>query len=167
VSLKARIRGLEVKVEWLERWGELRKVDQALRYRQSVKKIVDYLEANPTAAARLGVADLVGTLPGRDTASLADRIARSRAAVRTSTGPPKPSLPGSPSPGFLPREPPPPEAPSEEPVTAPPPKTEAWTHDPPEHLQIEKVTWRMRGPQDDLGDDEEEEAEYYDPLRHA
>ena len=37
MSLKARIRGLEAKVEWLERWGELRKVDRALQYRQSVK----------------------------------------------------------------------------------------------------------------------------------
>jgi hypothetical protein len=45
----------------------------------------------------------------------------------------------------------------EKPVAAPPPKTEVWTHNPPEHLQIEKVIWRMRGPQDDL--DEEEEGD--------
>ena len=47
----------------------------------------------------------------------------------------------------------PPAAPS---PPTPPPKTETWTHDPPEHLQIEKVTWRRRGPEDDLDDDEEE-----------
>jgi hypothetical protein len=159
VSLQARIRGLEARVEWLERWGELRKVEQALKYRRSVKQVVDRLTANPTAAARLGVADMVGTLPGRDTASLADRIARSRLAVRPSTGPPKPSPPGSPS-----RDSPPPEPPPEEPVAAPPPKTKVWTHDPPAHLQIEKVTWRRRGPEDDFDD---EEDEYDDPLGHA
>jgi hypothetical protein len=162
MSLKARIRGLEAKVEWLERWGELRKVDRALKYRQSVKKIVDYLTANPKAAERLGVGDLVRAQPGH--LDLADAIARARAqaaaadaaayaAERATTGPPKPSPP----------EPPPPDSPSEKPPSALPPKVEAWTHDPPEHLQIEKVTWRMRGPQDEL-DDEEEEDGYYDPF---
>jgi hypothetical protein len=66
--------------------------------------------------------------------------------------PPKPSPPQLP-----PRVVPPP---------APPPKTEAWTHDPPEHMQIEKVTWRMHRPQDDL-DDEEDEYDEYDVLRDA
>jgi hypothetical protein len=161
MSLKARIRGLEAKVEWLERWGELRKVEQALKYRESVKKIVDYLTANPKAAERLGVGDLVRAQPGH--LDLADAIARARAqaaaadaAERATTGPPKPPPP----------KPPPPEPSPENPVPPPPalpPKAEAWTHDPPEHMQIEKVTWRMRGPQDDLDDEEEE----YDVLRDA
>ena len=58
-----------------------------------------------------------------------------------------------------------PDSPPEEPVAAPSPKEEVWTHDPPEQLQIEKVAWRRRGPEDDLAD--EEEDEYYDPLKHA
>ena len=152
MSLKARLRGLEAKVDWLERYGELRKVEQALKYRQSVKQVVDRLTANPQAAARLGVADMVGTRPGRGAASLADMIARRRAAVATSTGPPLEK---------------PPEKPPEKPAAAPspppsPPKTETWTHDPPEHLQIEKVTWRRRGPEDDLDDDDDDEE--YDAL---
>jgi hypothetical protein len=39
---------------------------------------------------------------------------------------------------------------------------ETWTHDPPEHMQIEKVIWRMRMPQDDLDDEDEG---YCDPPR--
>jgi hypothetical protein len=49
------------------------------------------------------------------------------------------------------------------PPEPPPTKAEAWTHNPPEHMQIEKVTWRMRTPQDDLDDDDG----YYDPFRDA
>ena len=164
MSLKARIRSLEAKVEWLERWGELRQVDKALKYRQSVKQIVDFLEANPTAAARLGVADLTRVRPGRP--DLADVLARARAAQADADVPAPPRPPPPPPPEL-----PPPDSPPEKPATAPPPasppKTEAWTHDPPEHLQIEKVTWRMRGPQDDLDDDDEQEDDYYDPLRNA
>ena len=155
MSLKARLRSLEAKVEWLERWGELRKVESALKYRQSTRQIVDQLEANPKAAARLGVADMVGTRPGRSAGrTLADviadgraRAARADAAVPAATGPPlekppkKPAAAPSPPPSPLPMS---------------SPKTEAWTHDPPEHMQIEKVTWRRRGPEDDLDDEEEE-----------
>jgi hypothetical protein len=135
MSLKARIRGLEAKVEWLERWGELRKVEQALKYRASVKKIVDYLTANPKVAVRLGIADQVRAQP--EHLDLAD-------------APPEP-------------QPPEPLPEDSAPSPALPPKPEVWTHDPPEHMQIEKVTWRMRGPQDDLDDEEDE----YDVLRDA
>jgi hypothetical protein len=43
------------------------------------------------------------------------------------------------------------------------------TQDPPEHMQIEKVTWRQRTLQDDFDDDENDEREddYYDPLSYA
>ena len=160
MSLKARLRSLEAKVDWLERYGELRKVEQALKYRQSVKQVVDRLTANPTVAARFGITDLP-----RGRLALADAIAAGRAAQAAAAVPAAPRHPPPPPP-----ERPPPDSPPEEPVAAssPPassPKTEAWTHDPPEHMQIEKVTWGRRGPQDDLDDDEEDE--YYDPLGHA
>jgi hypothetical protein len=89
---------------------------------------------------------------------LADAIARARAAVDDAAEPAAPRHPPPPPP-----EPPPPEPLPKKPPPALPPKAEAWTHDPPEHMQIEKVTWRMRGPQDDLDDEEDE----YDVLRDA
>jgi hypothetical protein len=158
MSLKARLRSLEAKVDWLERYGELRKVEQALEYRQSVKEVVDRLTANPTAAARFGITDLP-----RGRLALADAVAAGRAAVVDAAVPAAPrQRPPTPP------ERPPPDSPPEKPVAAPSPhtsspKTEAWTHDPPEHMQIAKVTWRRRGPQDDLDNDEEE----YDAFRRG
>ena len=147
MSLKARLRSLEARVEWLERCGELRKVEQALKYRQSVAQVVDRLTANPKVAARFGITDLPrGRLP------LADAIAAGRAAINDAAV------------AAAPRHPPPERPPPELPPPPSPPKTEAWSHDPPEHLQIEKVTWRRRGPQDDLDDDEEDEEEEYDAF---
>jgi hypothetical protein len=158
VSLKGRIRGLEARIEWLETRGELRKIELQFKLQQKKREIADRLAANPKAAALFAAAGITSIRPT-----------------------PRPPLPPSPPP--LPPPPPlspvePPAAlrappPAEEeivrpPPPAPPPKTEAWTHDPPEHLQIEKVTWRRCGAQDDLDDDdEEEEDEYYDPLRQA
>jgi hypothetical protein len=155
MSLKARIRSLEVKVEWLERCGELRKVEQALKYRQSVAQVVDRLTASPTVAARFGITDLP-----RGRLALADAVAAGRAAVVDAAVPAAPRQPPPPPP-----ERPPPDSPPKKPVAAPSPKTEPWTHDPPEHMQIEKVTWRRCGLQDDPDDDEEDE--YFDPLMHA
>ena len=154
MSLKARLRSLEAKVDWLERCGELRQVEQALKYRQSVAQVVDQLTANPKVAARFGITDLPrGRLP------LADAIAAGRAAVVDAAVLAAPRHPPPPPP-----ERPPPDSPPEKPVAAPSPKMKAWTHDPPEHPQIEKVTWRRRGPQDDLDDDEEDEEEEYDAF---
>jgi hypothetical protein len=153
VSLKARIRGLEAKVEWLEQWGELRKIELQFKLQQKKREIADRLAANPKAAALFAAAGITSIRP----------------TPRPAPPPPPPPLP--------PPRPPPPLSPVESPsalrapppareeIVQPPPKTEAWTHDPPEHLQIEKVTWRRCGAQDDLDDDEEDE--YFDPLRHA
>jgi hypothetical protein len=154
VSLKARIRGLEAKVEWLEQWGELRKIELQFKLQQKKREIADRLAANPKAAALFAAAGITSIRP----------------TPRPAPPPPPPPLP--------PPRPPPPLSPVESPsalrappparaeIVQPPPKTEAWTHDPPEHLQIEKVTWRRCGAQDDLDDDDEED-EYYDPLRHV
>jgi hypothetical protein len=153
VSLKARIRGLEAKVEWLEQWGELRKIELQFKLQQKKREIADRLAANPKAAALFAAAGITSIRP----------------TPRPAPPPPPPPLP--------PPRPPPPLSPVESPsalrapppareeIVQPPPKTEAWTHDPPEHLRIEKVTWRRCGAQDDLDDDEEDE--YFDPLRHA
>jgi hypothetical protein len=153
VSLKARIRGLEAKVEWLETRGELRKIELQFKLQQKKREIADRLAANPKAAALFAAAGIKSIRP----------------TPRPAPPPPPPPLP--------PPRPPPPLSPVESPsalrapppaweeIVQPPPKTEAWTHDPPEHLQIEKVTWRRCGAQDDLDDDEEDE--YFDPLRHA
>jgi hypothetical protein len=160
MSLKARIRGLEVKVEWLERCGELRKMEQVLKHHQTMRQVVDQLSANPAAAARLGLAGLVRVPPGRTAdAKLIDAMARGRARAGQADA----AVPAAP------RHPPPlpPEPPPEEPTSESPPKAEAWTHDPPEQMQVEKVTWRMRGPRDDLDDEEEDEYDEYDVLRDA
>jgi hypothetical protein len=151
VSLKARIRGLEAKVEWLEQWGELRKIELQFKLQQKKREIADRLAANPKAAALFAAAGITFIRP------------TPRPAPPPPLPPPRPPPPLSPveSPSAL-RAPPP----AREEIVRPPPKTEAWTHDPPEHLQIEKVTWRRCGAQDDLDDDDEED-EYYDPLRHA
>jgi hypothetical protein len=152
VSLKARIRGLEAKVEWLEQWGELRKIELQFKLQQKKREIADRLAANPKAAALFAAAGITSIRP---------------------TPPPPPAPPPPPRPPPLPPPPSHVESPSalrapppaRAEIVQPPPKTEAWTHDPPEHLQIEKVTWRRCGAQDDLDDDEEDE--YFDPLRHA
>jgi hypothetical protein len=150
VSLKARIRGLEAKVEWLETRGELRKIELQFKLQQKKREIADRLAANPKAAALFAAAGITFIRP------------TPRPAPPPPLPPPRPPPPLSPveSPSAL-RAPPPARAE----IVQPPPKTEAWTHDPPEHLQIEKVTWRRCGAQDDLDDDEEDE--YFDPLRHA
>jgi hypothetical protein len=154
VSLKGRIRGLEARIEWLETRGELRKIELQFKLQQKKREIADRLAANPKAAALFAAAGIT--------------------SIRPTPRPPPPSPPPLPPPPQLsPMEPPaalraPPPAGEEivrPPTPAPSPKAEALTHDPPEHLRIEKVTWRMRGPQDDL--DDEEEDEYYDPLRQA
>jgi hypothetical protein len=173
MSLKARIRALEVKAGWLERHGEQEQVRQTLRRWESTRQIVKHLSANPAVAARFGVTDLVR--PER--LSLADALARGRAAqaaadaAQAAAGPPARGT--EPPPAEPPKEEPPPEeSPSEAPPSeesseepASPPSLDRQPHEPPQHLQVENVTWRWRGPQDDYDDDDEDGE--YDPLRDA
>ena len=123
MSLKARIRALEVKVEWLARWGELRQVDQTLKQWQATRRIVDHLSANPTVAARFGVEGLTRAGSGRSgVGALIDALAAARAAEPSATELAEPP----------PNKPPPEELPPEPPPLASSSKTEARTHDPPE-----------------------------------
>jgi hypothetical protein len=103
VSLKGRLRSLEARAAWLERWGELRQVERELKYRHAVAQAVDHLTANPTAAARLGVADMVAARPGRSASErLSEAVVRARARVEAATahaatGPPESPAEESPS----------------------------------------------------------------------
>ena len=170
MGLKARIRGLEAKAEWLETWGELRKMELAFRMEVAERRLADLMAEKARADAQAA-------------ARAAQEAAH--AALVASLPPPRPRPPTPPSDPTPSNEllRPPPLSPvnlvkeisssaGEEIIQPPPvplPEIEAWTHDPPEHMRIEKVTWRLRTLQDDFDDDEDDEREddYYDPLSYA
>ena len=153
MSLKARLKRLEAQVEWLEFDGMLRMCELKLELIDKKRQIADHLAANPEAAALFAAAGITSIRP----------------TPRPPAPSPAPPLPPARPPSYeLLRPPPPPPAPPPPPPELPP-KAEVWTHDPREHMRIEKVTWRVRTPQDDFDDDEEDEREddYYDPLSYA
>ena len=156
MSLKARIRGLEAKVEWLETWGELRKMELTFRMEVAERRLADLMAEKARADAQAAARAVQETAHAALVASLPPSRPR----------PPPPPPEPTPSNELLR---PPPLSPPEPLPPVPLPKIEAWTHDPPEHLRIEKVTWRLRTPQDDYDDDEDDEREddYYDPLSYA
>src|SRR6266446_2185106 len=144
MSLKARLKRLEAAVEWLEFDGMLRACELRLELIDKKREIAEHDPA--FAAARGWIA------------------APPKPSPPPQAPPPQAAPQAPPAPAELPQPPPPPTPPQLPPRVvpppAPPPMTEAWTHDPPEHMQIEKVTWRMHRPQDDLDDEEDEYDEY-------
>ena len=185
MSLKARLKRLEAQVKWLEFDGMLRLCELKLELLDKKRQIADHLAANPEAAALFAAVGITSIRPTprplspvnlvKEISSPAGRGGpqgrRGTRSLNTNIA----TVMKTESPSAL-RAPPPAgeesrvvrPSPPERPPPESPPKTEAWTHDPPEHMQIEKVTWRMRTSQDDLDDDDDgDDEEYCDPLRDA
>jgi len=173
MSLKARLKRLEAQVEWLEFDGMLRACELRLELIDKMRQIADHLAANPEAAGitpirptprPLSQVDLVEEIPspagGGARRAEGDSVSQHEDRYRDDYRVPlRPCGPPPPAGEEVVRPSPP----------ALPPKVEVWTHDPPKHMQIEKVIWRMRTLQDDLddGEDDEREDDYYDPLSYA
>jgi hypothetical protein len=186
MSLKGRIRSLDARVEWLQDWGELRRLAQQMRYLAAKKKII---ERAPEVAVRLGLMPPKPVTPSRPEREGAhrERLPRSDVLPVNSRQPPEPHktrpasgcvadpaqreaarapsgapLHDAPPAGIVPRSPPGPSSPPE--------------HPPGQHLpgqpvvptfvpiQNGMIRWRQRGPEDDWEDDGSLEDEDYDPL---
>jgi len=144
MSLMARIRRFEARLEWLDDKGPLRRCEIEFKW----------LKMKEQVEARLA------REPGHE-------MARHLGSVMGVKLPPLPKPP-PPAPVVRPPPPAPPPSPPPSPASVarersfadvvqrpprswppPPPPVEWETHDIPEHMQIRPVTWRRRGPQDD------------------
>ena len=191
MSLKARLKRLEAQVEWLEFDGMLRVCELKLELIDKKRQIADHLAANPEAAALFAAAGITSIRPTPRPLSPVDLVKGISSPARASEGteggarraegdsvsqqedryrddyrvPLRPCGPPPPAGEAIVRPSPP-----EPPPLALPPKAEVWTHDPPEHMQIAPVRWRMRTAEDDWedeNDEEEDEYEYHDPLSYV
>lgn len=189
MSLKGRVRGLETRVEWLQDWGELRKLAQQMRYLAAKKKII---EQAPEVAVRLGLMPppkpaSPPTMPPSRQQSLPPEgprpsdILRADAVQRPGSHGTIPATEGAiaasqdkaaPAPGNAPLHDAPPRGivPRSPPCASPPPgqlpvQLPAQPAVPPfVPIQNGLIRWRQRGPEDDWDDDEPLDDEDYDPL---
>jgi hypothetical protein len=190
VSLKGRIRSLDARVEWLQDWGELRRLAQKMRYLAAKKKII---ERAPEVAVRLGLMPPKPVPPPKTPprpereGPRRERLPRSDVLPVNSLRPPEShkTMPASgcvadpapreaarapgdaplhdaPPAGIVPRSPSGASSPAEQPPGQHLPGQPAVPTFVP--IQNGMIRWRQRGPEDDWEDDGSLEDEDYDPL---
>ncbi len=161
MSHRATLRQLKTEMRWLWREGLPREIETRLRIVDMLQQISDRVARDPAAAARWAAT-------GRSVPLPPPRVAPPPALLVRRDVPPR----DAPQDQVKKVEPPPPHP--EEPrearrlegcEPAPP------NYDPPEHMQIRPVTWRLRGPQDWPDDCKHDSEDWvgrckteYDPL---
>ncbi len=146
-GLRRRVLALDRQVAWLETDGMLINIEAMFKVLEMKQEIADRIASDPAAAARWAEADYGLKLPPP------------RVTPRPPPTPPPPPSPPEPvreqPPAAAPpvaAAPLPPPAPSPRPPPEPPAPT--WQpYEPPEHMQIRPVRWRLRDVTDDLDDD--------------
>ncbi|SKA27328.1 hypothetical protein SAMN02745126_04641 [Enhydrobacter aerosaccus] len=174
MRLKGRLRRLEAQVAWLSSEGELRACALRLEALEKMQEISDHLARDPAAAARWKAAGFSIALPP-------PRVSERRFPLMARLEPAA-ALPLT-APLLLPGERSPMDASDLSSSAAPPTEerrgkadipemSDQAPLDPPEHMQIRPITWRIRGP-DDWDDDEGDDGklcpldEEYDVLADA
>jgi hypothetical protein len=185
VSLKARLRGLEARVEWLQDWGELRKLARQIRYLEAKEKII---ERAPELAIRFGLmpppkavptppappqpppkqephredprpTDTIGVNSARRLDSHSRGVTPAPGCAETTLGAGssgrRDASPGDAPPGEVVPRP----ASHAPPVLLGQPVVQPFVP-----IQSGLVRWRQRGPEDDWDADEPLENEDYDPF---
>ncbi len=149
--LRRRVLALDRRVRWLETEGALINIEAMFKVLEMKQEIADRIATDPVAAAKWVEAGYeIGLPPPR---------VKPRPPLPPPLPPPPPPRPPEP-----PREQPPTAAPPvaaappPAPAPRPPPESPAPTwqpYDPPEHMQIRPVRWRLRGAEDYLDDDDD------------
>ena len=141
MRLKGRLKRLEREVHWLKYEGWLRSLEMQMKLLEQMAALEKHK------------------------AALKAKADRPPPPTSPAPAPAPPSPPPAPVKAPLVEAPPPCPTPEAEPVVVP------FVYDPPEHMQIRPVTWRIRGPddEDDWDDDDDDLGPYqtvteYDPL---
>jgi len=166
MSLMARIRRAEARLEWLDTWGEARCCDLYLRWLDKKEQVEACLARDPGHQRARWIGEMMGVdLPPLPTP--APPVVR--------RPPPTPDVRRAPPPApklvpvvVAPPAPPPPK-PNPPPTPKPPPEP---SYDIPEHMQVRPVHWRERTASDvddwdDGGPGYGQCLTEYDPIEDA